>query len=429
VAAGHFHRGSAADTLFAASALLLGLASFAPVRPGLAPQAGPRRLPVPVSCGLLATGVLVSGWGGGLAHALCAATLVVVVARMAVALELVDRSRREALTDGLTGLGNRRRLLLDLGARLEAGGKPCTLALFDLDGFKHYNDAFGHLSGDALLALLADRLVAAVATGRAYRMGGDEFCALVEGNGAAAAATVVAARAALRESGDGFAVTASGGTVTLPAEARNVRDALVKADARMYAEKALRRRDRDMAGAALAGLLGSGQPVTDDTERIVVELATRVAGRLGLADADVVTVARAVALHDVGKMAMPEAILAKSGPLDADEWRLMRQHTIVGERILRAAPALSSAAPLVRSSHERWDGCGYPDGLAGHSIPLGARIVAVCDAFAAMRSSRPHRPARSPAEALAELERQAGAQFDPAVVAAFRAAVREGAAA
>ena len=96
-------------------------------------------------------------------------------------------------------------------------------------------------------------------------------------------------------------------------------------------------------------------------------------------------------LHDVGKVAIPDAILDKPGPLDEDEWAFMRRHTIIGERILHAAPALAAAAPLVRSRHERFDGTGYPDGLAGDDIPLGARIIAVCDAYDAMISDRPYR--------------------------------------
>jgi two-component system cell cycle response regulator len=118
-------------------------------------------------------------------------------------------------------------------------------------------------------------------------------------------------------------------------------------------------------------------------------------------------------------MAIPDAILEKDGPLDDAEWSFMRRHTIIGERILLAAPALRSAARLVRASHERWDGRGYPDGLAGEEIPLAARLVAVCDAFHAMTTDRPHRPRRTRAQALRELYRCAGTQFDPRVVDAF----------
>ncbi|HEY2636857.1 MAG TPA: diguanylate cyclase, partial [Solirubrobacteraceae bacterium] len=348
--------------------------------------------------------------------------LFVVLLRMVLAVEALERSRREALTDGLTGLGNRRRLLLDLRTRLRDGERPFTLALFDLDGFKGYNDAFGHLSGDALLSLLAERLALAVAPGRAYRMGGDEFCALIDATGAAAGEPLAAASAALAEQGERFDVRASAGVVTLPVESRDVREALTMADMRMYAEKGRRRGDR---AAVLSGLLGESGHDGGSAEPWLVDVAMRVGRRLGLSETEVDRVGRATALHDVGKMAMPEDIVRKRGPLDADEWRLMRQHPVVGERLLRSTPALASVAPLVRSSHERWDGGGYPDGLAGEEIELGARIVGVCDAYAAMRSPRPHRAPLDRDTALAELERGAGGQFDPEVVAAFRAELPE----
>jgi HD-GYP domain-containing protein (c-di-GMP phosphodiesterase class II) len=133
---------------------------------------------------------------------------------------------------------------------------------------------------------------------------------------------------------------------------------------------------------------------------------------------------RAAALHDVGKAAIPDAVLEKPGPLDEEEWAVMRSHTLIGERILAAAPALARAAELVRSSHERFDGTGYPDGTAGDAIPLAARIIAVCDAFDAMTTPRPYRPTPlSTDEALAELREGGGTQFDSAVVAAFESAV------
>jgi two-component system, cell cycle response regulator len=121
----------------------------------------------------------------------------------------------------------------------------------------------------------------------------------------------------------------------------------------------------------------------------------------------------------VGKVAVPSSILRKAGPLDDSEWSFVRQHTLVGDRILSAAPALSSVAQVVRSSHERYDGGGYPDGLSGDEIPLAARVVAVCDAYHAMTSERPYRTARAHWEAIEELRRCAGRQFDPVVVAAF----------
>jgi HD-GYP domain-containing protein (c-di-GMP phosphodiesterase class II) len=127
----------------------------------------------------------------------------------------------------------------------------------------------------------------------------------------------------------------------------------------------------------------------------------------------------AAALHDVGKVAIPDAIITKPAPLTDEEWAFMRRHTLIGERILAAAPALSGAAQLVRSSHERWDGKGYPDGLAGNEILLSSRIIAVCDAFDAMISDRPYAPSQTVVEALAELRRCAGTQFDPWIVDIF----------
>ena len=124
-------------------------------------------------------------------------------------------------------------------------------------------------------------------------------------------------------------------------------------------------------------------------------------------------------MHDIGKVAIPDAILTKAGPLDSEEWTIVHQHTLIGERILAAAPALSQVAKLVRSSHERYDGTGYPEGKLGQEIPLGARIVAVCDAFDAMIGPRPYRLGMPEDIALAELRRCAGTQFDPAVVEVF----------
>jgi hypothetical protein len=165
----------------------------------------------------------------------------------------------------------------------------------------------------------------------------------------------------------------------------------------------------------------SGPPELRDHIDNVALVAQGVGQRLGLRAHELHEVVRAAELHDIGTMAIPDAILAKPGPLDAAEWEFIRQHTIVGERMLHMAPALAGVARLVRWSHERVDGGGYPDGLVGHEIPLGARIVAVCDAFAAMTSDRPYRRPVSPDEAVAELIRHSGTQFDAEVIAAFQA--------
>jgi HD-GYP domain-containing protein (c-di-GMP phosphodiesterase class II) len=152
----------------------------------------------------------------------------------------------------------------------------------------------------------------------------------------------------------------------------------------------------------------------------VAQLAVAIGERLGLLPEELEDLRQAAQLHDMGKVAIPDAILDKPGPLDDAEWEFMRRHTIIGERILQAAPALERVATIVRSTHERMDGTGYPDRLAGDAIPLAARIVLVCDAYEAMTADRSYRKAMSAEVAIEELERCAGAQFDPRVVAAFR---------
>src|SRR6476661_3163956 len=356
------------------------------------------------------------------AVALAALSLAAVLLRLVVSLRdnatMLKASRAEALTDALTGLRNRRALMRDLEERLEAG-TPSLLALFDLDGFKAYNDAFGHPAGDALLARLGRKLAAfAGPGGGAYRMGGDEFCVLLD-----AGATDIQARtaaAALADSGDGFAVRASYGSVALPAETTESGEALRLVDQRMYARKnsgrtSARRQSTDVLLRALAE---RDADLGDHLSGVAV-LAEAVARRLGLDDDAVEEVRHAAALHDVGKMAIPDAILNKPGPLDDAEWAFIRRHTLIGERIVAAAPALKHVAELVRASHERWDGAGYPDALAAEEIPLGARIVSVCDSFDAMTGDRPYRAGMDDRAALAELQRCAGTQFDPHVVEAF----------
>jgi HD-GYP domain-containing protein (c-di-GMP phosphodiesterase class II) len=153
----------------------------------------------------------------------------------------------------------------------------------------------------------------------------------------------------------------------------------------------------------------------------VSELAVEVGRRLGLGNEELATLGQAAALHDIGKVAVPDAILAKPAPLDEEEWAVVRQVPFVGARIVEAAPALAPAAPLIRASHERFDGAGYPDGLRGGEIPLGARVIAVCTAWEAMAGRRAYRPGLTRRQALAELRAGAGGQFDPQVVAAFLA--------
>ena len=349
-----------------------------------------------------------------------------VTERRRVAEELIH----QALHDPLTGLGNRRSLLsdLDLGLLEATSARPLVLALFDLDGFKTYNDTFGHPAGDSLLLRVAQRLERVLeGQATAYRIGGDEFCVL-SATGARDHGSIVAlAAAALVESGEGFSITASHGLVLLPDEAVTATDALREADRRMYARKS--GDSRGLAGRqsadVLLKILSERSPALGVHLDEVTGLCGLVAERLELSEEDREPLLQAASLHDAGKIAIPDKVLEKTGPLDEDEWAFVRRHPVIGERILSAAPALARAAKLVRSSHERFDGSGYPDGLAGSQIPLGSRIIAACDAYSAMVSDRPYRERRDAGAARAELRRCAGAQFDPRVVAALGAVLDE----
>jgi two-component system cell cycle response regulator len=354
---------------------------------------------------------------------LSAATIAAVIVRAVLTFRervgLLATSREEALTDPLTGLGNRRRFVADLERTL-AASDPTALVVFDLDGFKAYNDSFGHAAGDTLLSRVAGRLaVATAAYGTAYRLGGDEFCVLASIEHASSGSVIERAAEALTEEGEGFAVSCSYGAVLMPAEASSLTDALRMADDRMYLHKQRNRPSADEQGADV--LLS----VRDERDSLahhladVADLAEAVSRRLNVPAPQLQAIRKAAELHDVGKLAIPEEILTKPAPLTEDEWEFVRRHTLIGERILASASTLRAAGEIVRSSHERWDGEGYPDRLRGGEIPLGARIIAVCDAFDAMTSARPYATILSRQEAIRELVRCAGTQFDPQVVDAF----------
>jgi diguanylate cyclase (GGDEF)-like protein len=430
-AKGTYSEGAWLDAVWPASALMVGFSAWADETAREAPDYVERRaVVIPAACGLIALTLIGLGLFqdlGDVAGMLAMATLLMVTLRMALAFADGQRamllSRKQAFTDSLTGLGNRRQLMDDLTRQIPraAPASPRVCVILDLDGFKGYNDSYGHPAGDQLLARLGGRLQGAVAPfGRAYRLGGDEFCVVARCDPPVQESVIAATRAALSETGEGFAVTASAGAVLIPAEADTPSSVLQLADRRMYAQKngsrpSPARQSRDV----LLRTLREREPELHAHLNGVAELSVEVARRLGMEGEELDEVSRAAELHDVGKIAVPEAILRKPGPLDDEEWAFMRRHTVIGERILSAAPALVPVAKLVRSSHERWDGEGYPDGLEGDQIPLGARVVAACDAYDAMTTDRPYRPAMSVADALAEMRRCAGSQFDPRVVDAF----------
>jgi two-component system cell cycle response regulator len=423
VANGAYVEGGMLDLMWPVGSLLIAWAAWQRPRASAARVEGLRVFAVPSTFSLFGIALLISDHVARLNHlavALAGGTLVAAVARMGSAFQanmrMLRASRHEAVTDALTGLGNRRRLMEDLDGAI-AGSE--LLALFDLDGFKRYNDTFGHPAGDALLKRLGSRLADAVAPhGRAYRMGGDEFCVLLGGPNTDVALT--AAAAALCESGQGFTIGASHGTVVAGRDAATPAEALQVADQRMYGHKASRAAGRASESRdVLMRVLAAREPDLHEHITSVAELAGAVGHRIGLEPEAIDELVRAAELHDVGKMAIPDTILNKPGPLDDDEWAFMRRHTLIGEAILSAAPALVPVARIVRSSHERYDGGGYPDGLAGDEIPVAARVVAICDAYDAMTSDRSYRRGMAPEVALDELRRSAGTQFDPAVVDVF----------
>jgi diguanylate cyclase (GGDEF)-like protein len=435
-ARGTYVEGTLLDVGWPLGVLLLASAAWIEPSAGAAKRARAARLiAIPAAAAMVAIGVQAAEQVTAvptLAAVLSLLTLVAVVVRMVLSLREsegeVRSSELVSRTDALTGLPNRRALMHDLEqaiARPAETGTLRLLALFDLDGFKLYNDTFGHPAGDTLLVRLGERLGSFVAPrGRAYRLGGDEFCLLLHCTAAEVDPIVAGAVAALSERGEGFSVSTSQGSVLLPSEAASVEAAIQLADRRMYANKVS---ERTSAGSqsrdVLLTALRERQPMLAEQAVDVAELTLAVAEELGMGAEQRDEAYRAAQLHETGKMAIPDAILNKPGPLEDSEWEFVRQHTLIGERIIASAAALVPVARLVRSSGERWDGSGYPDALREDQIPLGSRVIAVCEAYAAMISERPYSVAMRPARALEELDRAAGTQFDPEVVAAFQRVV------
>ncbi|MBE2315721.1 diguanylate cyclase [Solirubrobacter sp. CPCC 204708] len=422
------------DLTWPGAYLLMGAAACLPARRLDARRLRGGLLVLPATFTLVALGLLVADHYVRLNHVaiwLACGAIVAAVVRFALTfrenLRTLGVSETEALTDALTGLGNRRALLLDLERAIRDArpGRGAVLATFDLDGFKAYNDSFGHPAGDALLVRLGHNLAAEIGgLAHAYRMGGDEFCVLATHPDIDPERLVKQATAALSERGERFTIGCSAGVVLIPTEVADAADALRLCDQRMYAAKGRGRRTADEAVHHVL-LRVAAEHDGDLREHVddVAQLAEAVGEQLGLDSADLLDLRRAAALHDIGKIAIPDAILHAPRALDEAEWQYMRQHTIIGERIIGATPGLQTVGRIVRSSHERYDGNGYPDGLAGEEIPLAARIVAACDTYDAIVTDRAYRAGRSPEEAITEIQRCAGTQFDPCVVDALTTAL------
>ena len=371
-----------------------------------------------------------------------------------VAIALYQRSVHSALkamrlakTDPLTGLGNHRhfheRLQNDL-EKAQTEGFALTLCLLDIDNFKQINDRYGHPIGDKVLAEVAARLRQG---GEAFRLGGDEFALLLarrdEHEGLSIARSIIE-RMNETEVDLGEVISMSAGVATYPQHGVERSELVRVADTALYAAKEqgkntvrvyrpdvieiaeLRRlaegpdrAARLRAAASLAHAVDARDAYTGSHSYMVGELAARVAKRLGL-DPEYIELTRlAGSLHDLGKLAIPEEILRKPGPLNEAERLVLERHPQIGYRMLDSL-GVEPVATWVLHHHERWDGHGYPEQKAGGEIPLGARILFVADAYDAMTTDRVYRGRLSHDRAIAELERCAGTQFDPDVVAAFK---------
>lgn len=366
---------------------------------------------------------------------------------------------RESSTDPLTGVANHRafheRLDSAVGAA-EGASAPLALISIDLDNFKAINDLCGHSAGDRVLEAVA---VAISQTCRASdlcaRVGGDEFSIVCPGADAAVAARIgeriLAAVRAISpqqvlgraDAPPGLEISASVGVCDMRDRATTKDELIERADAALYEAKASRRgqvrvfgggngaapaagRDDRRLGAtvrALAMAVDAKDSPTRSHSETVAEYAARVAVWLGLGDLEVESLRRAALLHDVGKLGTPDEILCKQGSLLEAEYEVIKQHPVLGARIMASGGLPRREAVWVLHHHEHFDGSGYPDGLRGEEIPLESRILLVADAFEAITSDRPYRTARPAAEALAELRRHAGSQFDPRIVAALEAVV------
>ncbi len=370
-----------------------------------------------------------------------------------------DKLAALATADPITGLPNHRAVVSAVDRELERSarfGRPCALLFLDIDHFKALNDGCGHVAGDAALAEFG-AVVSGCLRGMdtVGRWGGEEFVALLpETDRASALALAETVRTAVASygfrAGGGGRLTCSLGVAVFPDDAEDRSEMVEAADRAMYAAKRLGRNQARSITDPAVSALGAGDQVGSREENAlrgevaglaalvaardnytgrhtdeVAALSIRLALALGMDTQEARIVGLVGQLHDVGKVAVPDAVLQKPGRLTEEEWVLMRRHPVVGADVVSRMPSLRVIAPSVRAHHERWDGGGYPDGLAGEAIPLAARIVAVADAYGAMTTDRPYRRGRPIAQALEEMHRCAGTQFDAAVVDALARTLRE----
>ena len=339
--------------------------------------------------------------------------------------ELQHASRTDPLTGCLNRRGFQERLDAEL-ARARRGGTQLALVVLDLDKFKDVNDRRGHAAGDEILCWVAARLREELRTeDMVGRLGGDEFALVLTGSDPYAAVERVLD--ALDER-----APASAGVAIFPADGADQEELHRVADASLYERKHGRTQAqvdpaRELSwAAALAAAVDERMAVQHEHSNAVAALAGAIGRRLGWDEAGIGRLRLAAMLHDVGKVRVPDEILRKPGPLDDEEWREMARHPVVGAEIVARVEGLEPIGPWIRHSHERIDGAGYPDGLAGEAIPMASRILLVADAYDAMTSDRSYRRAMSAEDAIAELDQNAGTQFDAVCVEALKAELAAG---